>query len=171
MRHSVSNLIRLRLLMRCVSLSALCLGLSAVPGSAATSIGTIGITATVLSTCLIGTTPLVFGNYSGTALPGTATVTVTCTNTTPYVISLDAGLTSGATTSTRQMKYSTFVLNYGLYSNAGHTTNWGNVSGTDTVAGTGDAAAQAITVYGLIPAGQYVNPGAYGDTVTATLTY
>jgi spore coat protein U-like protein len=42
---------------------------------------------------------------------------------------------------------------------------------TDTVAGTGNGAAQAITVYGQAAAGQYVAPGSYADTITATITY
>ena len=32
-------------------------------------------------------------------------------------------------------------------------------------------AAQAITVYGQATAGQFVAPGAYTDTITATVTY
>jgi spore coat protein U-like protein len=63
------------------------------------------------------------------------------------------------------------VLSYGLFQNAGFTTNWGQTTGTDTVTGTGNGAAQAITVYGQVAAGQYVAPGSYVDTVTATVTY
>jgi spore coat protein U-like protein len=51
------------------------------------------------------------------------------------------------------------------------STNWGNTVGTDTVAGTGNGAAQALTVYGQIAAGLYVTPGSYTDTITATVTY
>jgi len=62
-------------------------------------------------------------------------------------------------------------LAYKLFSNSGHTTNWGNTVGTDTVAGTGTGAAQSLTVYGQITAAQFVRPGSYTDTVTATITY
>jgi spore coat protein U-like protein len=43
--------------------------------------------------------------------------------------------------------------------------------GTDTVPLTGNGAAQVETVYGQIPAGQFVAPGSYSDTITATVTY
>ncbi len=115
-----------------------------------------------------------FGNYNNTLLTSTATVTATCSNTTPYNVGLNAGTASGATVTTRAMFVSgtpSVVLNYGLYSNSGHTTNWGMTVGTDTVTGTGNGSAQAITVYGQIPAGQLVAPGAYTDTITATITY
>jgi spore coat protein U-like protein len=39
------------------------------------------------------------------------------------------------------------------------------------VTGTGNGAIQALTVYGQTPAGQYVSPGSYTDTITATITY
>jgi spore coat protein U-like protein len=63
------------------------------------------------------------------------------------------------------------ILNYSLHSDAARTVVWGNTAGTDTVAGTGNGLAQTLTVYGNIPGGQLSAPGAYTDTVTATLTY
>jgi spore coat protein U-like protein len=63
------------------------------------------------------------------------------------------------------------VLGYSLFSDAARTVNWGQTIGTDTVTGTGNGSAQAITVYGQATAGQFVAPGAYTDTITATVTY
>jgi spore coat protein U-like protein len=62
-------------------------------------------------------------------------------------------------------------LNYELFRDSARTLNWGNTIGTDTVAGTGNGLAQTLTVYGRILGSQLVAPGAYTDTVTATLTY
>ncbi|MFI5309274.1 MAG: spore coat protein U domain-containing protein [Polyangiales bacterium] len=39
------------------------------------------------------------------------------------------------------------------------------------MAQTGNGAAQALTVYGRIPAGQGVASGAYTDSVLATVNY
>jgi spore coat protein U-like protein len=39
------------------------------------------------------------------------------------------------------------------------------------VAGARNGAVQALTVYGQTPAGQYLAPGSYTDTVIATITY
>jgi spore coat protein U-like protein len=63
------------------------------------------------------------------------------------------------------------LLGYGLFTDSGHVTNWGNTIGTDTVTGTGSGAAQALTVYGEIPASELVAPGSYSDTITATVSY
>ena len=65
----------------------------------------------------------------------------------------------------------TAVLTYGLYQDAAYVTNWGITVATDTKTGTGNGALQGVIVYGRIPAGQYVAPGAYTDTITATVTF
>jgi spore coat protein U-like protein len=63
------------------------------------------------------------------------------------------------------------LLGYSLFSDSARTVNWGQTVGTDTVTGTGNGTAQALTVYGDVPAGQYLAPGSYSDTITATVTY
>jgi spore coat protein U-like protein len=146
--------------------------LTSIPAAAATATTTFTVTATVQATCLVSATGLAFGTYTGAVASSTSTVSVTCTNTTPYNVGFSAGLATGATVTTRKMTGpASALLSYGLYSNAGYTTNWGLTIGTDTVAGTGNGSAQAITVYGQAAAGQYVAPGAYSDTITVTVTY
>jgi spore coat protein U-like protein len=133
---------------------------------------TFSVTATVLSACSLSATNLAFGTYSGSLISALSTISVTCTNTTTYNISLNAGNATGATVTNRSMTgpVST-LLKYNLFSNSGQTTNWGNTVGTDTVAGTGTGTAQSLTVYGRLPANQYVEPGTYSDTIIATITY
>jgi spore coat protein U-like protein len=63
------------------------------------------------------------------------------------------------------------LLKYNLYSNSGHTTNWGDTSATNWVSGTGNGAARNLTVYGQIPISQYVTPGSYSDTITISVSY
>lgn len=155
---------------RLLSLVVLAL-LPATPALAATATTTFQVTATVLGTCLISANNLAFGNYSGTQVDGTTTLSVTCTNTTTYNVGLDAGTGSGATVSNRKMTGGSETLDYALYSNSGRTTNWGNTVGTDTVSGTGNGSAQTLTVYGRIAASQYPAPASYSDTITATITY
>jgi spore coat protein U-like protein len=130
------------------------------------------VTATVQATCTVSATSLAFGSYSGALLSSTSTISATCTNTTPYNIGLNAGTASGATVANRSMTGpSASLLHYKLFSDSGYTKNWGVTIGTDTVAKTGTGAVQAVTVYGQTPAGQYVRPGSYTDTITVTLTY
>lgn len=140
----------------------------AVAGNTTT---TMLVSATVLTTCLVVATPLAFGVYSGAQADSTATITVTCTATSPWNIGLDPGTASGATVSTRAMQFGSESLNYGLYRDASRSLNWGQTIGTDTLAGTGTGLPQINTVYGRVPAGQYPSPGVYLDTITATLTF
>jgi hypothetical protein len=62
-------------------------------------------------------------------------------------------------------------LNYTLFRDSAHTKNWGNTVGTDTLLSQGNCTALQFSVYGQILAGQYVAPGAYSDTIIATVTY
>jgi spore coat protein U-like protein len=153
------------------ALGFLALGLATRPALATTATTTFGVTATVQATCLVSATALAFGTYTGALATSTSTVSVTCTNTTAYNVGLSAGLT-GASVVTRQMTGpASALLNYAMFSNSTRTANWGQTVGTDTVTGTGNGAAQALTVYGQVTAGQFVAPGAYSDTITATVTY
>jgi spore coat protein U-like protein len=155
-----------------VALGFLALGLTTQPADAATVTTTFGITATVQATCLVSASSLAFGTYTGAVVDTASSVSVTCTNTTPYNVGLSAGLATGATVTTRQMTGpASALLNYVLFSDASRTVNWGQTIGTDTVTGTGNGAAQAINVFGRLTSGQFVAPGAYTDTITATVTY
>jgi spore coat protein U-like protein len=146
---------------------ALCL-----PVHAATATSNIAVSATVQATCLNTATALAFGTYSGAQTDATAVVTVTCTNSTPYTVGLNAGTSAAATVTTRKMTGGAGVfLSYGLFTDAARTLNWGTTVGTDTVSGVGSGSPQPITVYGRVPAAQYVAPGVYTDTIIATVTY
>lgn len=139
--------------------------------SAATAETTFSVTANVVTTCNITATNMAFGNYSGLVLAATSTLDATCSTGTPYTIGLDAGTGTGATETVRKMTGpGVELLNYGLFQDAGHTINWGNTPGTD-VPGVGITAVQPFTVYGQIPASQFVQSGEYSDTITATLTF
>jgi spore coat protein U-like protein len=163
---------RTRTLIRATVLGLATLTLIPRISEATTTTTTFAVTATVQSTCLVSATAMAFGTYTGVAATGTSTVSVTCTNTTTYNVGLNAGLASGASVTTRQMTGpSSSLLNYALYKDSSRTVNWGVTIGTDTATGTGNGSAQPITVYGAIPANQYVTPGAFTDTITATITY
>ena len=141
---------------------------------AATATATFGVSATVVKACTISTTALSFGNYdptSGSAVDGSSTVTVNCTNGTQYNVGLNAGTGSGATISSRKMTQGSYSLSYALYQDSARSSNWGNTVGTDTISGTASASPTSLTVYGRVPAGQNVPAGAFSDTITATITY
>jgi spore coat protein U-like protein len=141
---------------------------------ALTATGSFNVQVTIASTCVVtSATNLDFGTQGVLAsnVDQTNTVTITCTNTTPYNIGLDKGL-NGSSVTTRQMKSGGGALiNYALYSDSGRTTNWGNTVGTDTVAATGNGSGQAYTVYGRVPPQTTPAPAGYTDTITVTVTY
>jgi spore coat protein U-like protein len=125
--------------------------------------------------CTITALPLNFPNYLEVNLFASTTVTVKCTNGTPYVIGMDAGIGTAATAFDRRMMKTTApttaLLYYNLCSSGSASTctnNWGNGSTVvaGEVAGTGDGlpAGQVITVYGRIPPGQNALVGSCGDT-------
>ena len=136
-----------------------------------TATAQFSVTATIVKGCAVSATNLAFGNYTGAVNNSTSTVSVDCTSGTAYTVSLSAGLATGATVTSRSMQNGSALLHYGLYSNSGHTTNWGNTSATNWVSGTGSGSAQPLTVYGQIPAAQYVKPGSYTDTITVSVAY
>jgi spore coat protein U-like protein len=151
-------------------LGFLALGLATPSAVATTASTTFQVTANVVATCSVSATGMGFGTYAGAVINSTSTVTVTCTNTTPYNVGLDAGL-SGGTVTTRKMKGTgTNVLSYSLFSDTGRTINWGNTTGS-WVGGTGSGNAQSLTVYGQLPANQYLAIDNYADTITATVNY
>jgi spore coat protein U-like protein len=158
--------------------------MSAVPALAATysngtSTATFNVTLTLQANCGITANPLNFGTAGvlSTAINQQSTLSVTCTNTTPYNVGLDAGTVTGSSITSRLMA-GTATGNTGttvafqLYQDAGHTTVWGNTQGTNTVAGTGTGAAQTINVYGQVaPQATTPRPDTYQTTITATVYF
>jgi spore coat protein U-like protein len=141
---------------------------------AASTTSTFAVQVAITATCTINSaSTLNFGTQGvlATNVDQTSTIQVTCTNTTPYNIGLDAGTGTGATVATRKLTSGGATVNYTLYSDTGRTTVWGNTVSTDTVAGTGNGSAQSFTVYGRIPAQTTPAPGNYADTITVTVTY
>ena len=136
---------------------------------------TMAVTATVLSYCSIAANNMAFGTYSpaaAAALTATTTLAVTCTNTTPYSVSLSAGNSNSVAQRTMSTGSGGPTLNYNLYQSNTYATVWGNTSSNwVTPSGGGTGTAQSLTVYGSIPAGQNATPGSYTDTITATVNY
>ncbi|MBR8044531.1 spore coat U domain-containing protein [Burkholderia multivorans] len=143
-----------------------------------TATATFTVTLTLQPNCTIAANPLNFGTNGvlATAINQQTTLNVTCTNTTPYNVGLDAGTVTGSSVASRLMAgtstgNTTTTVAFQLYQDAGRTTIWGNTQGTNTVAGTGTGAAQALTVYGQVPAQATPKPDTYQTTVTATVYF
>jgi spore coat protein U-like protein len=147
---------------------------SSCPLNGHTATTSFTTTATVISSCNVSATTLDFGSTTALTsnVDATSTVSATCTSGTAYNIGLDAGTSAGATVTTRKMSsLAGKKINYSLFRNSGRTTNWGVTVGTDTVSGTGNGAAQNISVFGRVPSQTTPAPAAYADTIVATVTY
>lgn len=136
------------------------------------------VSLTIQANCSITANPLAFGTTGvlGSAINQQTTVAVTCTNTTPYNVGLDAGTVTGSTVTNRMMAGTSAgntgtTVNFELYQDSGHATVWGNTQGTDTVSGTGTGSAQSIAVYGQVPAQATPQPDTYQTTVRATVYF
>ena len=78
---------------------------------------------------------------------------------------------TGATVAVRKLTNGATTVNYSLYSDPGRGTVWVNTIPMDTVAATGNRAAQGYPVYGRIPPQTTPAPATYTDTITVTVTY
>jgi spore coat protein U-like protein len=137
---------------------------------------TFDVTLKIIADCTIAANPLDFGQSQGvlaTNVTVNTSLSVTCTNTTPYNVGLNAGTGTGSTTSARLMSGTagnTSTVAFNLYQ-ANGSTNWGNTQGTDTKSGVGSGVAQTLTVYGVVPAQATPQPDTYKSTITATVYF
>lgn len=147
--------------------TALGFAVVASSASAATVTAQFDVTANVAAACTVTASNLAFGPYNpinSTAVTGSTTILVTCTNQTPYTYDVPtptARSMAGSGTATGAS------LNYGLYNEVGLTSGFGI-----TTPAAGSGSAQTINVYGRIPASQTLAlVGNYSDTVTVTVRY
>lgn len=111
---------------------------------------------------------------------GTVEVTCTATGWGPNTVNLTSSYSTGSsgTYGTRTLRSGANVLAYNLYFDAAHTQIRGNGSGGSMTGGPvtlrpwpGWPASTSSPIYGRIPAGQDVAPGAYSDLIVVTITY
>jgi spore coat protein U-like protein len=152
--------------------AALCYTLTfpAKVASAATFTSNVAINALVPAAREIAAGGLAFGTYAGKRQDATRTFLINCTRTTLWNIRSNAGLAPGATVTTRKPRNGASMMDYAPFSDTLRTVSWGETAGVDTVAGIGTGSAKLMMVYGRFPPGQFVKPGAYADTVVATIT-
>jgi spore coat protein U-like protein len=155
---------------------------SAPMAQAGTATSNLTVQITITASCTINAATLDFGSNAGTTLVATnidasTTVSVTCTNGSPYSIGMDNG--ANVSGSQRRMKSGANFLNYNLYVDAGRTNAWTTAASNSTCTsanscflGSGSGSAQSVSIYGRVPSTGSAPPtGTYTDTVTMTITY
>jgi spore coat protein U-like protein len=150
------------------------LALAGGSASAGVSTSTFGVTLAITAECLINSTATLNFASSGVINGNHDTnspLVVQCTNTTPYAVALNKGSTTGATITQRMLVNGAATINYNIYTDTPGGTLWGDGTTGSTVGGTGNGAAQTITIFGRVSAQTTPAPGTYTDTVTVTVTY
>lgn len=146
--------------------------------NAATATASLNVRLVIQAGCTFSasSTLLDFGTYGALTqnIDQTASIVLTCTNTTPYNIGLSSG-TGSASVTMRKMTVGAAgagaAVGYALYSDSARTTNWGNDAAGGWQGGTGTGSAQTYTVYGRVPQQTSPAPGTYQDTVTVTVNF
>jgi spore coat protein U-like protein len=133
-------------------------------------------TATLGGTCTITASAINFGTVANltAGLSASGGLTITCSNTMPYSIALNAGTTTGNTIAARKMSLSGAgpgVVSYQLYQDASGSVLWGDGTTGAAYPGTGSGTAQSVPVHAKVPSQSTPSSGTYKDTVTATITY
>lgn len=139
---------------------------------------------TVVCSCSVSTTPVVFGNInplSASATDSTGSVKVDCGGTVGLLIPLRVDLgTGGGSYTSRRMSSGARTLAYNLYTDAARSQVWGDGSGGTgygsgfiTLDAFGLSPTLTLWVYGRVPAGQtgLVPASGYKDTISVLLTY
>lgn len=144
--------------------------------NAATSSGSMLVSAVVLENCTIVASSMVFGSslttVGTTNVDSTALLTLACTPNADFFVAMDNG--SNALSGARRMKGALVgdFLPYEIYTGSDRSTRWGTTAGTDTVAGTAPLGVATMTAYGRIAASAApVSADTYTDTVTVTVNF
>lgn len=165
----------MRILPIALSASLLAQPLFMASAFSATATGNLNVRITIQAECKVVTAAdLDFGTRGvvDANIDQTTTISVQCTNSTPYSVGLNAGGGAGATVAVRKMTGpASATINYAIYRDAARTQVWGNTVGTDVITGTGNGSAQSLTAYGRVPAQTTPAPGVYSDVVAVTITY
>jgi len=149
------------------------------PAQAAQVTSRLNVSATMVGSCTISASAMIFPAYDGSAdVTTTSTITSNCTNGLAYMVHLDAGAhyiaavrhVADVNTSTNFIAYQLYqgvsAIAWGDAGNVGAAmTPWASLS----LMGTG--LNQTSTVSGTLFGGANVPPGSYSDVINITVTY
>lgn len=130
------------------------------------------VSAIVPAACVASATDMNFGSHPNlnAIVDATSSLSVQCTKSTPFTVTLNGGLTGAVLPNLRKMTNNTNSISYGLYGDSARTYALGNTAGS-TLVGTGTGALQTRNIFGRIPVQPTPLPGLYTDTITMSVTY
>ncbi len=134
---------------------------------------------TALNPLSVSATGVNFGTYdpsSPSAIEANGTVRVACELSVDALPVFAVSLSSGAAShfSPRVMTSGAATLSYNFYTTPSHTAIWGDGTRDTETQGYGGLLVLGhveLTIHGVVPPGQFVAAGAYGDTIIVTVEY
>ena len=136
------------------------------------------VTAAIVRSCNLATTPLAFGTYdpvgsnASADLRASTHLTVVCSSGATPTIGIGFGNNTPGIGTTRAMSSGSDKLSYEIYKDSGLTQVWTDSgSGIFSLGTIPSVLPQTVPVYGRIPAGQNVSLGSYSDTLTVTVNF
>ncbi len=141
------------------------------------STATVGVSATLVNSCVAGNTTFGTFNFGTVYFLNTAikitgqanagALQINCNNGTSYTVLLSGG--QSGNTAARYLQSSAGArVNYNLYTSGSYATVWDNVTGVTQTA-TGQSVW--LPVYGMIPVQTTPATGTYTDTVQVTINW
>ena len=136
--------------------------------------------ACTLCSCTVSASGMSFGSYdpgSGSPNDASGTVTLNCTGVVALLGTIDIAASPGTSGNAmaRQMAQGADRLSYNLYTDSNRSTIWGTgAGGSNTIAAPLNGLlifSQSVTIYGRLPAQQWVRAGPYSDSIIVTIAY
>ena len=142
------------------------------PANAATANRSFTVSATVLASCATSTSSMSLRPAAGTAEGSSASISVNCTQATPYVVGLSSQIAPNAPMSTSGViRSGNTLLGYALRPDNQGVVIWSRTAVGDRVAGVEDGAVRQIPLLAAAQSDQYLETSTSADTVVLTITY
>lgn len=142
------------------------------PAIAATATASFSVTARVLSGCQATPTSQGFKSNAAATTNAASTISVACTQPTPYVVSLGTEVAPDYNAAIAKAIDPGSALQGGAQpSLPQHAINRGRTVVAGTVAGVGSGSSQLRTVLNRTAAAEIPAPAAHPDAVMVTITY
>jgi len=140
------------------------------PVAAATATASFSVSATVQASCIATVAPTAIRTYAAEALAASA-ASVTCSNSVPYNVSLNAEAVSGAAIAIRPLARSGFAsLSYALGPNLRGVAHGRQAVNHDQATGPGSSFTPGLPSPARLSA-QCASSGRTSDTIVIVVTY
>ncbi len=147
-------------------------GLALRPALAATASASFTVSATVVAGCQATPAAQGFKSYAAATASATSTISVTCTQPTPYVVSLGTeDVPDYNAAVAKAIGPGSALRGTAQPSLPQHAVNRGQTSGAGTATGTGSGSSELRTVTEKTAAAENPAPGANPDSVMVSITY